>query len=87
MLKHIKTYLEYYWIDQDQVRCEVCWMKAVDIHHIYPRSFFWKKKKMIQDLIWNLIWLCRSCHDKAHFKKEPYLRKDELEEIHSNNLK
>jgi hypothetical protein len=27
-----------------------------------------------------LIALCRSCHDRAHFKKEPYLTKKDLYE-------
>ena len=35
MQKHIKNYLSYYWVDNpDELRCEVCWMKATDIHHI-----------------------------------------------------
>ena len=86
MQKHIKNYLEYYWIEQTQVRCEVCWLPAVDIHHITPRSKFWKKTKHLQDTIENLIGLCRSCHEKAHFQKEPYLTRFELQEIHNQNL-
>ncbi len=87
MQKHIKTYLEYYWVEQDNIICEVCHIyRADDIHHIEKRSFFWKKTKHLQDLISNLIWVCRSCHDKAHFKKQRYLRKEELQDIHNQNL-
>lgn len=88
MKKHIKTYLEYYWVEQDQIKCEnpKCKNMAVDIHHIKPRSWFWKKIKYLQDLIENLIALCRDCHDRAHFKKEKYLRKEELQKIHNQNL-
>lgn len=87
MQKHIKVYLEYYWIEQEQVICEACWKKWVDIHHIQQRSFYWKKTKHLQDKIENLIWLCRLCHQKAHFQKEPYLHKWELKEYHLKNLK
>jgi len=87
MQKHIKNYLSYYWVDNpDELRCEVCWMKATDIHHIKFRSSFWKNKKDEQDNIKNLIALCRFDHDRAHLKTEPYLTKDELQEIHINNL-
>ena len=87
MQKHIKNYLSYYWVDNpDEIRCEVCWMKATDIHHIKFRSSFWKNKKDEQDNIKNLIALCRLDHDKAHLKTEPYLSKEELQEIHNNNL-
>ena len=87
MQKHIKNYLSHYNIDDpDMIRCEVCWMRATDIHHIKFRSSFWKKTKNLQDAIENLIALCRSDHDRAHLKKEPYLSKDELQEIHNNNL-
>ena len=87
MQKHIKNYLSYYWVDNpDELRCEVCWMKATDIHHIKFRSSFWKNKKDEQDNIKNLIALCRLDHDKARFKTEPYLTKEDLQEIHINNL-
>ena len=88
MQKHIKNYLEYYWIDNVyDLRCEVCWMLATDVHHIEFRSHFWKKEKHKQDDISNLIALCRYDHDRAHFKTEPYLTKEELQEIHNNNLR
>ena len=87
MQKHIKNYLEYYGIDQNEVICEACWLPAVDIHHIIPKSKFGKKTKHLQDDISNLIWLCRTDHQKAHFQIEPYLTKEELNDIHSRNLK
>lgn len=86
MQKHIKVYLEFFWLDQNDINCEVCWNKATDIHHIKFRSSFGKKTKHLQDSITNLIALCRDCHDKAYFKKEPYLSKEELNEIHSNKF-
>ena len=87
MQKYIKNYYEYYQLDEySNLTCEVCWLKAQDIHHIKFKSSFWKKTKHLQDSIENLIALCRSCHDKAHFKKETYLQKDELIKIHSLNL-
>ncbi|MCP4523126.1 MAG: hypothetical protein GY828_02805 [Candidatus Gracilibacteria bacterium] len=61
-------------------------MKATDIHHIIFRSHFGKNKKEEQDNIKNLIALCRHDHDRSHFKKEPYLSREELQEIHNNNL-
>ena len=66
MQKHIKNYLSYYSIEQEQVRCEVCGLPAVDIHHIQPRSKFGKKTKYLQDDISNLIALCRKDHEFAH---------------------
>ena len=85
MQKHIKEYLRYFeenWI------CEVCMnARIVDIHHIKPRSSFWKKTKDVQDKIENLIGLCRECHEKAHFTQKPYLRKEELFSIHLDNLR
>lgn len=88
MQKHTKVYLGYYEItDPETIRCEVCWMRAVDIHHIVLRSKFWKKTKHLQDSIENLIALCRHDHERAHLRQEPYLRKEELQEIHNNNLR
>lgn len=68
-LKHIK---KTFW---EPVFCEVCWALCDDIHHIIYRSQWGK------DEIGNLIGLCRNCHNMAHFKKEPYLKKEELLKI------
>jgi len=87
MQKYIKNYFEYYQLDEDSnLTCEVCWWQAEDIHHIQFKSSFWKKTKHLQDSIENLIALCRSCHDKAHFKKLEYLDKQELQLIHNEHL-
>ena len=85
MQKHIKVYLEHYWLEQDQVLCEVCWTKAIDIHHIQPRSKFWKKTKHLQDDISNLIALCRHDHNLAHWIGWKHT-KEYLQEIHNKNL-
>jgi 5-methylcytosine-specific restriction endonuclease McrA len=60
MQQHTKNYYKAfgYGID-DVILCEVCGAKAVDIHHICGRG----KGK---DELWNLIALCRECHNKAH---------------------
>jgi len=67
MQKHIKNYLNHFkYSETDVIQCEVCHNKAVDIHHIYPRSSFGNKRKDEQDEVSNLIALCRNCHEKAH---------------------
>ena len=86
MQKHVKIYLEYYNTEPENIRCENCWLPAVDIHHIKPRSKFGKKTKYLQDDIRNLIALCRSCHERAHYRKQPYLHQVKLQDIHNKNL-
>lgn len=86
MEKHIKTYLEFFNRDQNELICEICWDRAVDVHHIVPRSKFGKKTKNLQDLIENLIGLCRNCHEKAHFIQTPYLSKEELQLFHNRKI-
>lgn len=86
MPKYIKTYLDYYWVEKHDIICEVCWMKAVNIHHITFRSKYWKKTKNLQDNITNLIALCNTCHNKAHGIWWR-LKKEDLQEIHNKNLK
>ena len=66
--------------DGEYVPCEVCAKPASDIHHIVFRS----RKK--DDTIGNLIGLCRSCHNKAHFKETPYLQEKELFDIHLKHI-
>lgn len=70
MQNHVKVYFDHfgYGID-DRIACECCGGVAVEIHHIVPRSKFGKKMKWLQDLITNLVALCRPCHDKAHQNK------------------
>lgn len=66
MQKHVKTYLDYFKIgEQENVCCEACLKEGraeeggFDIHHIDGRG----KDK---DIIENLMCLCRRCHNKAH---------------------
>lgn len=78
MVNHVKVYLDKAG-DPDFISCEYCKLnKAVDIHHIVPRSHFGKKTKYKRDDISNLIALCRTCHDKAHAEK---ITKDEFKKI------
>lgn len=85
MQQHTKVYYTFFGYDEcDFVPCEVCGNKAVDIHHIKPKSSFGSKLKGTnegeQDHISNLIALCRFCHDSAHCYK---WSKQELFDIHN----
>jgi len=81
MQPHTKSYLKAFDLlgDDIMVPCEVCQCRAVDIHHIIPRSKFGSKTKRIQDDIYNLIALCRECHDLAHAE---VLTKVMLQNVH-----
>lgn len=76
MKKHVKIYFDYfgYGID-DVILCEVCKIKACDVHHIEPKQ---RGGSKLKDNIYNLIALCRSCHLKAHNNE---LSKELLKEI------
>lgn len=83
MQKHVEVYLKAFnYIEGDFIPCESCGLRGVDIHHIIPRSKFGKKRKDEQDLITNLICLCRLCHEKAHSINN----KEYLTVIHLANL-
>lgn len=83
MQNHVKVYLDYFgYCQSDVILCECCGVKAVDIHHIEPRSKFGKKTKHLQDDINNLIALCRQCHNLAH----EINNKEILTEIHKHKL-
>ncbi|ASK29689.1 HNH endonuclease [Chryseobacterium sp. T16E-39] len=85
MQKHTKNYLQFFKPhDEQNIPCEVCANRAVDIHHIIPRSKFGKKRKEEQDHVENLIALCRVCHDMAHDEK---FSKDYLSKIHFKKIK
>jgi len=76
MKKHVKIYMDYYgYCEQDVILCSVCGKQANSIHHIKYRSQGGK------DEIGNLIATDQECHDKAHFKKKPYIQAEELFEI------
>jgi 5-methylcytosine-specific restriction endonuclease McrA len=85
MQPHTIVYLEYFgYSTADFIACECCAAKAIDLHHIIPRSKFGKKTKHLQDKIDNIIALCRKCHEDAHAEK---LSKEYLQEIHNKNLR
>ena len=80
-MPHTKVYMKHfgYGID-DVVLCEVCGVKAVDIHHINGRG-----KGM--DVISNLMALCRDHHNSAHGINHTYLHPDVVQAIHNEYLK
>ena len=60
MKKHTQIYMKAMKYDiHDFIPCEVCDSKAVDIHHIEARGMGGTKE---QDVIENLMALCRKCH-------------------------
>ena len=64
MQKHTKIYFDamgYY--PTEHRGCEVCGTTAVDIHHIEARGMGGSSNPE-KDSIFNLMALCRSCHDK-----------------------
>ena len=67
--------------EQDIIISEISGGQAVDPHHIVPRSAGGG------DNIENLIAITRNEHDCSHFKKKPYLQREELQEIHNNFMK
>ena len=72
MQKHIKVYREFFKIgDQDPTPdCEACTRQGLEIHHITSRGLkaFDCCGKRYEDInhIYNLILLCRNCHNDAH---------------------
>ena len=67
MKKHTRIYMDYFdYVIDDFIGCEVCGVKAVDIHHIEPKGMGGSKSK---DFIANLVALCRVCHTKCHSDK------------------
>jgi len=81
MKKYKKVYMDYYgYCPDDVIMSEMGGGVAVEIHHIIFKSQGGK------DVIENLIALTREQHDRAHFKKKPYIYAAELQEIHNRNL-
>lgn len=67
MKPYVKTYLKYFGYDEsDFIPCEMCGAKSVDIHHLEPRSI----AKAKENLIDNLMALCRECHDHCGSSRE-----------------
>ena len=86
---HTENYYQYFgFVKGDFVTCERCNERAVEIHHIKPRSFFGSKMKGIekgmQDHIDNIMAVCRKCHDKAH---DGSYEREELQIVHNGYLK
>ena len=69
---------EEYW--KRHKFCEVCGKKAWEVHEIIARS---QGGKCEED---NMISLDRNCHEQAHFRKHPYIYKEELWRIKGLNF-
>ena len=70
-LDYFKQVLYFY----EHPNCEICGKPAVHVHHIVFRS---EGGKCEED---NMISTCQENHDQAHFKKKPYLHKEDLWKI------
>jgi len=76
---YIQIYLNYFGFKEgDFVVCEACGKPAVEIHHIHGRG-------KGNDVIENLMALCRKCHERAHGSIHP-VSKDEFQLIHNSFL-
>jgi hypothetical protein len=77
MKNHCKVYMEYFDLAvAEEIICEKCGCRAVDIHHIQGRG-------RDKDIITNLMALCRGCHTEAHSN----ISKTQMQELHNNFLK
>ena len=77
MKNHTKTYLNFFGYDtSDFIPCEMCGLKAQDIHHIEARGMGGSKHA---DNIENLMALCRQCHIDFGDKKQ---HKEMLKVVH-----
>lgn len=75
--KHTEVYMKHFgYGEQDFIPCEACGEKAVDIHHIRNRNGK-------NDVIENLIAICRRHHEMAHSSKQ-YVSKSDFEYIHKS---
>lgn len=84
MQKHTKVYLEFFPSHTGFYHCEICHNEATEIHHITRRSEFGSKMKDQQDVIENLIALCRKCHELSHAN---IFTKEYLSEVHLKTIK
>lgn len=81
MKPYVKIYFEHFGYCGDEfIPCEICGMKAVDIHHIDCRGMGGSENK---DRIENLMAVCRKCHMWYGDKKE---HMDFLLDIHNQKL-
>lgn len=78
---HTKIYFSYFGYDlSDFIPCEICGLRAVDIHHIKARGMGGSKTK---DVIENLMALCRAHHDEYGDITD---KREFLQEIHNKKL-
>lgn len=76
MQPHIRNYLKYFgYGEQDIIPSELGGI-ACDPHHVIWRS------QGGSDEVENIMALTREQHDRAHFKKEPYLTREYLQTKH-----
>ena len=78
MEAHIKNYLKATGKGaNDQFLCEMCGESyMIQFHHMIYRS------DGGGDEFENIICVCGTCHDKAHFKIKPYLHYETLKAKH-----
>jgi 5-methylcytosine-specific restriction endonuclease McrA len=80
--KHTKIYMAHFGYGPEEfIPCEVCGLRAVDIHHIEARGMGGSKEK---DNIQNLMALCRECHVDFGDKKQ---HMEMLKTAHNKRLK
>lgn len=66
--------------EQDFIPCELCGIRANEVHHIEARGMGGSKTK---DHIENLMAICREHHDEYGDKKQ---FKEYLQKIHDNYI-
>jgi 5-methylcytosine-specific restriction endonuclease McrA len=67
MKSYTKAYMKHKGYDVTSfIPCENCGKKAVDVHHLQPRSL---RPDLLKEPS-NLLFLCRECHTKAETSKE-----------------
>ncbi len=77
MKAHVANYLKFLgYGEQDIVPSEISGSPSCDLHHVIWRS------QGGSDEVENIIALTRQEHDRAHFKCEPYLTREELQKVH-----
>lgn len=77
---HVRIYLHESEKTADELKCEVCFNPASDIHHIQRRGMGGSKQA---DMIENLMALCRKCHNQHGDKKDD---KEWLQELHNREM-
>lgn len=84
MKMHTKIYLHFFgYTIADYIPCEICFDRAVDIHHIDARGMGGDPTGK-KDVIENLMALCRKHHDEFGDKKQHV---EYLQEIHNKIIK